>query len=137
MAASIVIGKRPSIRCIGFTLIELLVVLSILGLLASLVAPRYLHSLDVAKERSLVTSLSVMRDAIDQFAADKGRYPDSLDELAQARYIRAVPEDPLTGRRDSWQPVPAASDAQLKGGLADVRSGADGKARNGQHYADW
>jgi prepilin-type N-terminal cleavage/methylation domain-containing protein len=131
----------------GFTLIELLVVLAIVALLASIAVPRYVRSLDVARERALQTSLTTMRDAIDQFAADKGRWPSSLHELAEARYLRAVPEDPLTGRADTWvalagQGPPgggpwAGADGPLRSGVSDVRSGAGGRSGDGRLYADW
>ena len=121
----------------GFTLIELLVVLSIMGLLTALVAPRYFGALERGKEQALATSLGVMREAIDRYVADKGRYPDSLDELARSRYIRAVPEDPVTGKRDSWQVPAPPADGHLAGGMADVRSGALGLARDGTRLGDW
>jgi general secretion pathway protein G len=121
----------------GFTLIELIVVLAIIALLASLVAPRYFHSVERAREASLKTSLNVMRDAIDKYLADKGSYPDSLDDLVQKGYMRQVPEDPVTGSRDSWQMLPPPSDSQLNGALADVRSGARGHAESGEPYSSW
>lgn len=145
-------------RHAGFTLIELIVVLAIVALLASIAAPRYLGSLDQARENSLRSSLAVMRQAIDQFAADRGRYPGSLQELVDQRYLRQLPEDPLTGRRESWlalSPPPDDAMAVLADGGAtlappgtgtngagapgvwDVRSGAAGRARNGELYADW
>ena len=83
------------------------------------------------------SSLGVMRDAIDQYAADKGRYPVSLSELAQARYLRELPEDPITKRRDTWLALAPPEAAQAEGGVADVRSGAAGRARDGRLYADW
>lgn len=121
----------------GFTLIELIVVLAIVGLLAGLAAPRYLRSVDEARETTLRSNLAVMRQAIDQFAADRGRWPETLDELAQARYLRHLPEDPLTGRRDSWLALAPPPDSALPGAVGDVRSGAAGRARNGELYADW
>ena len=121
----------------GFTLIELLVVLSVMSLLTALVAPRYFGALERGKEQALSTSLGVMREAIDRFAADKGRFPEGLDELAQLRYIRAVPEDPVTGRRDTWQLLPPPPSSHLTGGLADVKSGAPGAARDGTRFSDW
>ncbi len=123
----------------GFTLIELLVVLAIVGLLASLAAPRYMRSLDVAQERALATSLATMRDAIDQFAADRGRWPTSLAELAQARYLRQVPADPVTGQVD-WIEVGAATapaGTTAAGGIDDVRSSAGGRGSDGRPYAEW
>jgi prepilin-type N-terminal cleavage/methylation domain-containing protein len=121
----------------GFTLIELLVVLAIVALLASLAAPRYLASLENARETALRTSLAALRDAIDQYTADRGRHPEQIDELVQQRYLRELPEDPFTGRRDSWVAIAPAPDALHPSGLADVRSGAAGRARDGSLYADW
>jgi general secretion pathway protein G len=121
----------------GFTLIELIVVLAIIALLVSLVAPRYYRTLDNAREASLKTSLNVMRDAIDKFVADKGNYPASLEELVKKGYLRQIPEDPLTGSRDSWQMLPPQPDSQVKGTVADVRSGARGTAQDGQPYSNW
>lgn len=121
----------------GFTLIELMVVMAIVALLASIAAPRYFRSLQKSKETALLQSLTTMRDAIDQYAADKGRYPDSLQELADARYIRGIPEDPLTGSRQTWVELPPPSDMQAAGQLWDVHSGAPGQSADGRLYADW
>ena len=119
----------------GFTLIELLVVMAIVGLLVSVAAPRYFQSVERAKENTLRTSLRVMRDAIDQYLADRGRYPDDLTELTRRRYLRAVPADPLTGRADGW--VLLAPPTEADGAMADVRSGAAGRGLDGSLYADW
>lgn len=121
----------------GFTLIELIVVMAIVALLVSIAAPRYFASLDRARENTLRSSLAVMRSAIDQFAADRGRYPETLDELVGAHYLRSVPEDPLTGRRDGWVLVEPPADAALPGRVGDVRSGSAERARDGALYADW
>ncbi len=122
----------------GFTLIELIVVMAIVALLVSVAAPRYFLSVENARDQSLRTSLRVMRDAIDQFHADKGRYPQSLQDLTDNRYLREIPEDPLTGRRDSWvaaEAPPTASASQ--GGMTDIKSGATALDRNGKPYSEW
>ena len=144
MAFGIESGERmkskhaPHRRTIGFTLIELIVVMAIVALLASIVAPRYFRSVDNARDASLKTSLNVMRDAIDKFAGDRGFYPTSLDELVEKGYIRQVPEDPVTSRRDSWQMLPPPADSTYgDGGVADVRSGAIGKGQDGTPYSSW
>ena len=134
-------GTRPAARRTtprrGFTLIELIVVMAIVALLVSIAAPRYLLSVDRAREASLRSSLQVMRQAIDQFSADRGRYPDSLQDLVDLRYLRQVPEDPLTGQRDSWVLLQPAPDSVIPGAVWDVRSGAAGRGRDGALYADW
>lgn len=127
----------PLMRRRGFTLIELLVVMSIVALLASIVAPRYFNSLQRGREVALRQTLATVRDAIDQFAADKGRYPDSLDELVGARYLRQWPEDPVSGEREAWQIQAPPADAGVGGALYDLHSGAPGTAMDGSSYADW
>jgi type II secretion system protein G len=86
------VGKR------GFTLIELLVVLAIVGALVGLAVPRYLHRVDLAKETVLRSDLAAMRDAVDKFFGDTGRYPTNLEELVARRYLRKIPPDPITER---------------------------------------
>ena len=120
----------------GFTLIELIVVMAIVALLVSIAAPRYFQSVDRAKDNTLRTSLNVMRDAIDKFTADKGRYPDSLNELVDARYLRAVPSDPWTGSVSTWVVV-TPDDPVAQGKVYDVRSGMAGRASDGRLHADW
>ena len=124
-------------RCRGFTLVELIVVMAIVALLASIAAPRYFNSLQKGRETAMLQSLTTMRDAIDQFAADKGRYPESLQELVAMRYMRAVPEDPLTASRETWVELPPPSDMQASGRVWDVCSGAAGRSADGRLYADW
>ena len=119
----------------GFTLIELLVVLSIIALLLTIAVPRYFGSVDRAKEATLRQDLSVMRDAIDKYYGDRGKYPDSLDTLAQKHYLRAVPVDPITQSSQTWQTQPPPEG--LAGSVYDVHSGAPGKGEDGTPYADW
>lgn len=118
----------------GFTLIELLVVMTILGLLLSLAAPKYFRSVDGAKEAVLAENLRITREAIDRFHADRGRYPESLDELVARRYLRALPVDPLLDSSRTWALVLAPQEA---GGIADLRSRAPGTGRNGRPYVQW
>lgn len=119
----------------GFTLVELLVVLAVIALLLSVAAPRYVLHVDRARETVLRENLHRVRQAIDQFHADHGRFPKDLAELVMQRYLRAAPWDPLTERHDSWTVMPPTSPAV--GGVADVRSGAPGTALDGTPYAGW
>jgi general secretion pathway protein G len=121
----------------GFTLIELIVVMAIIALLVSIVAPRYHRTVDRARDASLKTTLNVVRDAIDKYAADRDRYPESLDELVSRGYLRQVPEDPVTGQKDSWQMLPPPANSVMKGRVADVRSGAAGQGQDGTPYSSW
>ena len=122
-------------RSAGFTLIELLVVMSIIALLLTIAVPRYFHSTDRAKEAVLKEDLVQMRSAIDKFHGDRGRYPDSLDDLVEKKYLRRIPPDPITESVDTWVTVPPQEAG--KGAIADVRSGATGTAFDGTHYGEW
>lgn len=119
----------------GFTLIELLVVLAIVSTLLLLVAPRYFHRVDAAKEVVLRDNLRTVRDVLDKFHADQGRYPETLDELVEKKYLRALPVDPLTESANTWELVPVPDGYQ--GAVYDVRSGAAGADASGKKYADW
>ncbi|MFT3848704.1 MAG: prepilin-type N-terminal cleavage/methylation domain-containing protein [Propionivibrio sp.] len=119
----------------GFTLVELLAVLAIIATLLSLAAPRYSGSVDKAKESVLRENLATLRTSIDKFYGDTGLYPSQLDELVTKRYLRRIPADPITEESTTWILVPP--DDPLQGAIADVRSGAAGKARDGTQYKDW
>lgn len=118
----------------GFTLIELLVVMAIIATLLSIALPRYFGSVERAKEVALRQSLTVMRDAIDKFYGDQGRYPEQLEDLVTQRYLRDVPVDPVTGERTTWQMVAPPDSAGTKGRVYDVHSGAPGKASDGRDF---
>ncbi len=120
----------------GFTLIELLVVMAIIATLLSIAAPRYLRSVDDAREAALKSSLAQMREAIDLYHADRGTWPEALPDLVDKRYLRAIPTDPITESAQTWQllPVPGTEDS---GAVYDVRSGATGSSRQGEPYANW
>lgn len=128
-------GCRPVDRSDrGFTLVELLVVMAIIATLLSIVAPRYFHSLDRSKETVLRQDLNIMRDAIDKFSSDTGKYPDDLAELVEKRYLRAIPVDPLTESADTWIAVPPPG---AVGGVFDVHSGSPEQAKDGTFYGAW
>jgi general secretion pathway protein G len=119
----------------GFTLVELLVVMSIIALLLTLAMPRYFGSVDKSKEAVLRENLNQMRDAISRYYADKGKYPESLDALANDRYLRKVPLDPITESTATW--IVVQPDDPQKGAVFDVKSGAPGKNKEGLEYSQW
>lgn len=119
----------------GFTLIELLAVLAIVAVLLTLAMPRHVERIDMAKEVVLRDNLRSTREVIDQFYGDQGRYPDSLQELVDKRYLRAVPTDPLTESDNTWQAIDVPPG--YKGQVYDIRSGAPGLGRNGVPYGQW
>lgn len=119
----------------GFTLIELLVALAVIALLLSIVTPRYFGSLIKAEEAVLKENLTLLRDGLDKHYADTGRYPQKLEDLVAKRYMRGIPEDPITQSATTWIVVPPADPKQ--GAVYDVRSGAKGVGRNGKPYEQW
>lgn len=125
------VGKRAS-RRVGFTLIELLVVLSIVALLLTIAAPRYFGSIDKSKDQVLQENLRVVRITLDKFYADKGRWPKTLEELVEQRYLHAVPTDPVTESRTSWILLPSQNAEEA--GIAGIKSGASGATKDGRPY---
>ena len=124
----------------GWTLIELLVVMSLIAVLATLALAQYKNSIRATKESVLKADLFHMRESIDQYYADKGSYPSSLQTLVSEGYLRRVPEDPITKSADSWVTTQAELDPSATAsspGIYDVKSGADGIALDGTRYADW
>lgn len=124
----------------GFTLIELLIVLALITILASMGLAQYRNSRTFASEAVLKEDLFRMRDAIDQYYADKNQYPPTLDSLVSDGYMRKIPEDPFTKSATSWQTVPAEPDANnptAESGVYDVKSGSDATALDGSRYAEW
>ncbi|MBZ2206858.1 type II secretion system protein [Massilia soli] len=119
----------------GFTLIELLVVLAIVALLLTLAVPRYLPRIDGARETILLDNLRNTREVIDQYYSDTGRYPDSLEQLVDKKYLRNVPVDPVTESAATWIVVPPEDGA--KGAVYSIKSGAPGNDRSGKPYLDW
>lgn len=129
----------------GFTLIELMVVVAILGILVSMAVPTYRSIVQRARETVLRQNLFTLRDVIDQYYADKGKYPDSLEDLVSSGYLRHIPIDPMTEKAD-WQTVgySGAEERQIEptegeqtGGVFDVKSSSEATARDGTKYSDW
>ena len=124
----------------GWTLIELMIVISIVMILAAMALTQYRNSILYAKEAALNSDLFLMRDAIDQYYADKGKYPETLQTLVSESYLRAIPRDPFTNSADSWttttaDPQPGQLSTQM--GIYDVKSGSDGTGTDGRRYSEW
>jgi general secretion pathway protein G len=130
----------------GFTLLELIIVIAIIGILATIAMPKLLHTPDKAKEAVLRTDLRTFRDVIDQYYADKGKYPASLEALVEDGYMRAIPIDPMTKSADTWvaqyeepklDEAPPESDGEAEPGIMDVHSGSEFTGSDGRPYSEW
>ncbi len=124
----------------GFTLIEVLIVITLIIVLASIGMASYTNSVQRTREAVLKEDLFRMRDAIDQYYADKNKYPQTLQDLVTDKYLREIPKDPITDSAETWVTVPAEADpANPAGepGIYDVKSGSEATAMDGTRYADW
>lgn len=136
---------RETPRQDGFTLIELIVVVAIIGILAAIAVPAMRTAPERARESALKEDLFTMRSCLDQFHADRGRYPTSLDEIVSLGYLRSVPVDPVTKSKDTWvlvyeEVAPEDQDEsqqQSSPGIIDIHSGSPETALDGTKYADW
>ncbi len=131
---SVWVGSR------GFTIIELMVVMTVIVVLATVGMTQYRNSITRAEEAVLKENLFRMRDAIDQYYADKNKYPSDLAALTSENYIREVPTDPMTKSKDTWtttQAEPDANNPASQVGIYDVKSGSDRTSLDGTRYADW
>jgi len=136
--------RYPSLRPKGFTLVELLVVMAIIGILTAIAVPQLLKTPIRAKEAALREDLFTFRSCLDQYFADKGHYPESLEALKADGYIRKVPVDPVTKSAESWdltRAEPDTSDAASgqpqQPGIIDVHSGSKAIALDGTPYNTW
>jgi general secretion pathway protein G len=127
--------RNASRRNGGFTLIELLVVMAIVALLLTIAVPRYFGSLNHSKEVALRENLKVLRVTLDKYAGDKGHFPEDLEQLVTAKYLRAVPLDPVTESAQTW--VLVSSTEANTAGIVDVKSGASGAGTDGLAYGDY
>jgi len=124
----------------GFTMIELMVVMFLISVLAAMGMAQYRNSVTYSRESVLKADLFRMRDAIDQYYADKGQYPSTLDALVSDGYVRKIPDDPFTRSNSTWQTIPAEPDPNnptAEAGVYDVKSGSDATAIDGTRYAEW
>jgi general secretion pathway protein G len=132
------IARRTRER--GFTLLELMIVMMIIGILAAIAVPSYLSVVRKGKEAVLKEDLHTMRSAIDSYTVDKGKAPQSLDDLVQAGYLRAIPKDPVTARTDTWiadQSDLLSNTDETQGGIDNVHSGAQETSSEGTAYSTW
>ena len=119
----------------GFTLIELLVVMAIIATLLTIAVPRYTRSVHRSREAVLKQDLTTLRESIDKFYGDTGKYPQTLAVLVEKHYIRTIPIDPIAKASDKWIVVNAEDPEDT--GVKDVKSGAEGMGENGVPYAEW
>lgn len=126
-------GERRGHGPGGFTILELMIVVTIVGILATMAVPSYHGSVLRAREAALRQDLFTMRDVLDQHRADKGTYPESLEELVSTGYLRALPVDPFTRSASTWQEIIEPTES----GVFDVYSGSDLVGSNGVPYNQW
>jgi general secretion pathway protein G len=132
--------RRDRTQSAGFTLIELMIVMAIIGILITLAIPSFVGAIKHAREAALKEDLQTMRTAIDSYTMDKQKGPQSLDDLIQNGYLRAIPEDPITRSKDTW--VTDSSDSmysldETEPGITDVHSGSTETGSDGQPYSSW
>ena len=137
MGRVIVIGKRSAIR--GFTFIEMVIVVVMISILVAIAVPVYINQVRMTKEGVLKNNLAVMRERLDQYRADRNKYPNSLQELVEGGYLKALPEDPMTGLNE-WEEVfsdydPNEPDAEP--GIEDVKSRSTESGSDGRPYSEW
>ena len=123
----------------GYTLVELMIVVAIVGILLTLAIPTFQQSALKAREAALKQNLFTLRAVIDQYYADRGDYPSSLQELVEAKYLREIPVDPFTKSNSTWNEILEDQEEgdDSSAGVYDVKSGSDGVARDGTSYKDW
>jgi len=119
----------------GFTLVELLVVMAIIATLLTIAVPRYTHSIQRSREAVLKQDLTALRESIDKFYGDTGKYPQTLAVLVDKHYIRSIPVDPIAKTAEKW--IVVNSDDPEDTGVKDVKSGAEGAGENGTPYVEW
>jgi general secretion pathway protein G len=133
-AANIKTGESVKIqKQEGFTLLELMTIIVIIGILVTLAIPSYRGAVVKAREAVLKEDLFTVRDVLDQYRSDQGKYPPSLSELVKSGYLRAIPVDPITLSNSTWQEVVE----NTEGGIFDIHSGSDLVASNGTPYNQW
>lgn len=124
----------------GFTLIELMIVVTIVGILAAIAAPNYQWGVIKAREAVLLDDLYNLNSMVDQYYADHGQYPESLQDLVAKKYIDKIPKDPFTKSSDSWvviPPEPSPDGQETMGAVAGVKSGSNLIGSNGKPYSEW
>ncbi len=132
--------RKDRTQSAGFTLIELMIVMAIIGILITLAIPSFVGAIRHAREAALKEDLQTMRTAIDTYTMDKQKGPQSLDDLIQDGYLRAIPDDPMTRSKDTW--VTESSDSMVsldetEPGITDVHSGSTDTGTDGQPYSSW
>ena len=135
--------KHPRSGAGGFTLAEMLIVAALIGILAAIALPNYRHAQLKARESVLREDLWILRDLISQHKADRGEYPENLQDLVMRGYVRKIPIDPMTGSSDTWEEIrdpigeEAPEEEEVETGITDVKSGAPGVGLDGLPYSEW